>query len=91
MNYRVFNLIKLSYLPKAQYNEKVLVLFGKYKKDCISITFKMEENQLNLTGGCTMIYEDKYGNVMTPEEAEMLQPYEIDELGLHISEKLRSN
>ncbi len=31
-----------------------------------------------------MLYEDKYGNLMHPEEVESLSPHEIEEMGFHV-------
>ena len=35
-----------------------------------------------------MLYEDRYGNLLMPEEIEALSPWEIDELGIHLMEEL---
>ena len=34
----------------------------------------------------TVLYEDKFGNLLLPEEVEEMAPWEIDELRVHISE-----
>lgn len=34
-----------------------------------------------------MLYEDKKGRLLMPEEVEELSPWEIDELGIHIADK----
>jgi len=33
-----------------------------------------------------MLYEDKYGNLLMPEEVEDMSPWEIDELRVHVSD-----
>lgn len=32
-----------------------------------------------------MLYEDKFGNLLNPEEVDDLSPWEIEELRIHIS------
>ncbi len=31
-----------------------------------------------------MLYQDKYGNLMHPEQVEELSPHEIEEKGFHV-------
>ena len=35
-----------------------------------------------------MLYEDKFGNLMHPDEVEALSPWEIDDLKLHVYEDI---
>ena len=34
-----------------------------------------------------MIFEDKYGNIMSSEDINELSYWEIEDLGIHVSEK----
>jgi hypothetical protein len=31
-----------------------------------------------------MIFEDKHGNLLMPDDLDELSPYEIEELGIHV-------
>lgn len=31
-----------------------------------------------------MLYEDKTGRIMVPEEVEEMSPWEIEEMGIHV-------
>jgi hypothetical protein len=32
-----------------------------------------------------MLYEDKYGNLLMPEQVEEMSPWEIDDLQIHVA------
>ncbi len=33
-----------------------------------------------------MMYEDRYGNVLFPEDVEAMEPWEVRARGIHVSE-----
>ena len=33
-----------------------------------------------------MLYQDRYGNLLHPDEVDELQPFEIEEKGIHVAE-----
>ena len=42
--------------------------------------------KLDVGGESKMLYQDKYGNIMHPEQVEELSPHEIEERGFHVYE-----
>ena len=70
---------------KSNYNRKLVANLYDFNIDEFMPSEASIENQMWEV--ILMLYEDKFGNLMYPEDVEALSPYEIEEKCFHVFEE----